>query len=663
MEAKPSSQDSESNPSQPALPQDDSSSRSASAEMQKNERDDQAHQVTSISAGVPPLPVVYDGDGEDEDEAEPPGGADVHESKIYRYSPLPSTGKTIRLLCVKPAKSINDPIICDMLQVQLADDDQQLGHRPEYAALSYTWGDPIFDRHIICDGRNIPVTQHLDAALRRFRATTWWMIWVDAVCIDQSSTPERNQQISIMGHIYTQAKMVFVYLGEAGQWDAVGIKHMISLIKMARIVHGESFEHLSDVDRNRVIRLREPRNAGLPGGPNEFLGRLTEDMKSTAAQAVVARPWFTRVWVIQEVALSSSATVLLGPYQFPFDVFFAYLAAILKLGLSKPKPSMTKEANMDSAFAFITITRLADLKMKRKRFGLVELLGRFRKSRASDPRDKIYSLLGLANDIDQTLTPDYSKSDNDVYLDYAYHLVQTGNAMEMLLHAGIAQDREKTEVASTLPSWVPDWSQQGSDCFAVDSELCQAHGVSQPTVRIEDDRLGLKVKGIVLDSLERFHCGLLDLSDLAAWEQSLREVAHPSQLHSEYGPGSYATVLMTALPWRFPVKDDPQAMGRYDRIFKLPPSHGSYNQEYRSHLITLTKEYKFCVSQDGHIGWVPLCSRAGDIICVFYGGYCPFVIRKIEESYMLVGVAWIEGYMRGEAFDMDGLEVHDFVLR
>ena len=405
MEAKPSFQDSESNPSQPALPQDDSSSRSASAEVQKNERDDQAHQVTSISAGVPPLPMAYDGDGEDEDEAEPPGGADVHESEDYRYSPLPSTGKTIRLLCVKPAKSINDPIICDMLQVQLADDDQQLDRRPEYAALSYTWGDPIFDRHIICGGRNIPVTQHLDAALRRFRATTWWMIWVDAVCIDQSSIPERNHQVSIMRHIYTQAKMVFVYLGEAGQWDAVGITHMISLVKMAGIVHGESFEHFSDVDRNRVIHLREPRNTSLPNETNEFLGRFIEDMKSTAAQAVVARSWFTRVWIIQEVALSSQATVLLGPYQFPFAVFFAYLPAILKLGLPIPKPSMTKEADMDSNFALITIDHLVDLKMKRERFGLVKLLGWFRKSRASDPRDKIYSLLGLANDIDQTLTP------------------------------------------------------------------------------------------------------------------------------------------------------------------------------------------------------------------------------------------------------------------
>ena len=604
-----------------------------------------------------------------EDSNEPRGGADVQESEGYRYSPLPSTGKTIRLLCVRPAEAINDPIICDMIQVQLADDDRQLDRRPEYAALSYTWGDPIFNRHIICGGRNIPVTQHLEAALRRFRATTWWMIWVDAVCIDQSSTPERNQQVSIMRHIYTQAKMVFVYLGEAGQWDRVGINHMISLVTMAGKVHGESFEHLSDEDRNRVSGIRERTNAGFPGGPigsSDGLGTslpLFEDILSTAAQAVTARQWFTRVWIIQEVALSSQATVLLGPHRFPFDLLFAYIPAILELGLPKPKPKMTEEANVDSAFALITIAHLMDLKVKRMSFGLLELIVRFRKSRSSDPRDKIYSLLGLANDIDQTLTPDYSKSVNDVYLDYAYHLVQTGNAMEMLIHAGVAQDRERTEVASSLPSWVPDWSQKGSDCLTVDPELYQAHDVSQPTVRLEDDGFGLKVKGMVLDLLERFHCGGLDVSDLAAWEQSLAEVAHPSQLYSEYGSGSYATVLMTALPWQLPVKDDPQAMGRYDRLSNLAPSHGSYNQEFSSHLVALNKEYKFCVSQDGHIGWVPLCSQAGDIICVFYGGYCPFVLRKIEESYMLVGAAWIEGYMRGEAFDMDGLEVHDFTLR
>ena len=593
-----------------------------------------------------------------------PGGADLRESERYRYSPLPSTDRTIRLLCVHPAKSMDDPIICDMHQAQL-------DCRRPYAALSYTWGDPILNRHIICDGLSLPVTQHLDTALRRFRATTWWMIWVDAVCIDQSNIPERNQQVSMMRDIYTQAKLVFVYLGEAGHWDVEGLFHIKSVLDMRGMVNRGSLDDLSDVNRSRVIRFKECRDAGFPGGATEssdWLGTgrpLSDDMKSMAAQAVFARAWFSRVWIIQEMVLASQATVLLGPHCFPFDVILAYMPAILNLGLPRFTTSRTNEEHNVSCHATMAILNLTDMRLRRKSRRLVELLGRFRMSHSSDPRDKVYALIGLAQEMDQALTIDYSNSVKDVYLDCAYHLVQTGNTMEMLIHASLAQDRFNTAVASTLPSWVPDWSQEGSHIYSAspELELGQAHGVSQQMVRIEDDRLGLNVKGIMLDSLERFHCKDLDDSDLDTWEQGLKEVAHPSRLYAEDDSTSNASVLMMLTPWLFPVKDYSQAMGHHPRISKLQPSHSSSDQKVWSSLRKLTKGFKVCVTQDGHIGWVPLESQAGDILCVFYGGFCPFVIRKTEKDYILVGVAWFKGYMCGEPFDMDGLEVHDFVLR
>lgn len=678
MDIKPSCQDLELTLSQPARPLDDSLSRSTSHGAQKNERE--AGQGASTSAGGPQLPTTCHDNGECEDEAEmldraiamsledvheAPSEAEIYESsRGYRYSPLPSTDRTIRLLCVYPAKSIDDPIICDMHQVQL-------DGRPEYAALSYTWGDTTLNRNIICGGRNLPVTQYLDTALRRFRASTWWMIWVDAVCIDQSNISERNQQVSMMKHIYSQAKMVFVYLGEAGQWDAEGIMHMKSVLEMNEMVKRKSLDGLSDADRSHVIHFRECMDAGFPGGATEssdWLGTgrpLSDDMKLTAAQAIITRAWSTRVWIIQEVAVCSSATVLLGPHRFSLHVILAYMPAMLNLGLPKFKTSRTKEEHYISCTATMATLNLSDLLSMRRSRRLVELLGRFRMSHSSDPRDKVYSLIGLAGKMDQTLTIDYSKSVKDVYLDCAYHLVQTGNVMEMLLHAGIAQDQFPSEIASTLPSWVPDWSEDRYHCHEQNFklELGQAHGVSQQTVRIEDDGLSLNVKGIILDSLERFHCKDLDDSDLDTWEQGLKEVAHPNRLYAKDDSGSIASVLMIFTPWRFPVRDYSQEMERHAGTFMPEPSYSSSNRKVRSSLGNLTKEYKVCVTQDGHIGWVPLRSQAGDIICVFYGGFCPFVIRKTEEDYMLVGVAWFKGYMCGEPFEMDGLEVRDFLLR
>ena len=121
------------------------------------------------------------------------------ESKLenYQYSPLPTTDKTIRLLCIPPADNIADPLVCQMYQVRLID-------KPEYAALSYTWGAPVFDHHVICDGRRLAITVHLDAALRRFRMTTWWMLWVDAICIDQTNIPRAElPDVNHEAHIFS----------------------------------------------------------------------------------------------------------------------------------------------------------------------------------------------------------------------------------------------------------------------------------------------------------------------------------------------------------------------------------------------------------------------------------------------------------------------------
>ena len=183
----------------------------------------------------------------------------------YQYSPLPTTDKTIRLLCVLPADDIADPLVCQIYQVRLID-------KPEYAALSYTWGPPIFDHHVICDGRRLAITAHLDAALRRCRKTTWWMLWVDALCIDQSNIPERNSQVSIMKHIYSQASRTCVYLGEACLQDEDALKVMCALEELAQFSKRYSLAELKNMKsldaitprvRHALIRFIELKNAGL----------------------------------------------------------------------------------------------------------------------------------------------------------------------------------------------------------------------------------------------------------------------------------------------------------------------------------------------------------------------------------------------------------------
>jgi hypothetical protein len=100
--------------------------------------------------------------------------------------------------------------MCDIIHVNLMD-------KPAYEAVSYTWatadGDVSLSKHITCRGKKIAITTNCESVLRSLRLPSRnRKIWVDAICIDQRNTPERNHQVKIMATIYTNASQVLAYL-------------------------------------------------------------------------------------------------------------------------------------------------------------------------------------------------------------------------------------------------------------------------------------------------------------------------------------------------------------------------------------------------------------------------------------------------------------------
>lgn len=309
--------------------------------------------------------------------------------KPYRYEPLPTNEKSIRLLRVHPAHAFTDPLICTLRQYSLK-------QKPLYTALSYSWGDGAFDSYIICDSRELAITSHLDLAIRRFRGTNEQVIWIDAICIDQSNIDERNHQINLMPFIYQQTFHVFVYLGEAtgiegralvrrrsssksrranpDTWKAInlmaqlarlgdmsvrkGKQHDLSNVQFTnrhwerlrertvpwvhrmpesalgitlekwlkdlgtKFVGKVDLTHIRFKDvhteklRRQTIRWMRLRQDGYPGREDCNLNAaglpLPGDVAWGAMRSILSLPWFTRVWVIQEVVSCPEVTVLLG---------------------------------------------------------------------------------------------------------------------------------------------------------------------------------------------------------------------------------------------------------------------------------------------------------------------------------------------------------------
>lgn len=147
--------------------------------------------------------------------------------ETYCYRRL-SGSNYIRVLDLKPALRASSALRGKLIEVHLSDEPQ---NRPKYEALSYVWGSPKGDRPILCESKEIFITENCEAALRQLRHQyRRRLLWIDAICIDQSHVPERNQQVEMMRFIYREADHVRVWLGSPSvDGSSFGLRSRLSL--------------------------------------------------------------------------------------------------------------------------------------------------------------------------------------------------------------------------------------------------------------------------------------------------------------------------------------------------------------------------------------------------------------------------------------------------
>lgn len=123
------------------------------------------------------------------------------------YKSFAVHGAQTRILHVQPADSFDDDIKCDLKVINLDSPNQ------EYAALSYSWGDEPRDHAVDCSGVDVAVTKSCVNALRALRQRHEEYVWIDQLCIDQQSLPERGAQVALMSEIFRHASCTYIFLG------------------------------------------------------------------------------------------------------------------------------------------------------------------------------------------------------------------------------------------------------------------------------------------------------------------------------------------------------------------------------------------------------------------------------------------------------------------
>lgn len=150
----------------------------------------------------------------------------------YQYQPL-ATNRSIRLIRLLPSTIPSSTIECQLYEVSL-------DSKPAYEALSYVWGKSGLRYRIKCGMKEIAITYNCEAALRHLRRKRRVkVLWVDSICIDQSSVQEKNVQVPLMGEIYGSASCVLSWLGQGTDMASVAFKHMARICVASRMRIGE----------------------------------------------------------------------------------------------------------------------------------------------------------------------------------------------------------------------------------------------------------------------------------------------------------------------------------------------------------------------------------------------------------------------------------------
>ena len=301
----------------------------------------------------------------------------------YEYKPLDLESASVRFVSIQQGVP-NDVIYCKVFEGWV--DEEEAGM--PYEALSYTWGDTEPRTEIFVDGGKLSITRNLFEALHQLRYEDQdRVMWIDAICINQKDEKERGHQVKHMSKIYKQAERVLIWLGLAGHLTDHVMDIMNSIQrKTLKLGHNAELDKQPAL-KNDLADLRE----GIDGLHN-----------------LLQRPWFRRIWTLQEVAYAQRAVIWCGKKYISSRTF----AIVPRLVGIAPSPHC-------QAVLEIMPTHVRNTPRWPGKRDLRTLLVRFGESEASDPRDMVYALLNLSSDACEStqLTPDYMKSSSQVIID------------------------------------------------------------------------------------------------------------------------------------------------------------------------------------------------------------------------------------------------------
>jgi hypothetical protein len=526
---------------------------------------------------------------------------------------------------------MSDPIQC-RLQVH----NLQETPDADYWALSYARESTSCPETLLVNDCSFNITYNLSSALRHIRDRKKRVtIWADAVCINQTDYQERSHQIRQMSSIYRAAARVIIWLGDSNEATDAAMDYL------RHDIRGGEWSHNVNV------------------------------------MELFCRPWWTRIWVIQEAASARhDPTIRCGNREIPWSSlrflqskvpFSGWMQFVMQIR-SKEASGSNELSGMIHAvprremfFGVVDRLRNGHFLSWRDAFALGYIM------KSTDPRDLTYALIGLFDKQGVLpLLPDYHKDPHTVSCEAAAASLRLPEGLDNLaLTASIT--------GKSLPTWVPDMADGEPGIFLLTgTDLYAAAGKTDARLSWSNDYKVLHASGITCDAVDKvvysrkkpekayrrakdlaYKSGKCQNLEVSVTKDRFWRTLIANQGRSTYGEPS-ADLGCPADEW---LGDRYMAWQEEVQVPKEEVGEGEsfeWRMEYikpycaSMHAVNQSEKWSFFTTESGRFGLGQQGVMPGDLVCILHGGRVTYILRKEQDHYILVGCAYVHGIMYGE---------------
>jgi hypothetical protein len=592
----------------------------------------------------------------------------------YLYVPLPKG--YIRLLTIKSSKK-------KASTYHLATYKQSCA--PKYDAVSYCWGEDLTSTVINCDGSDLCIRKSLSVALSYLaeRPKSGRPLWIDAICLNQEDNEEKAIHVPLMHEIYKNATTTVVWLGEPDENTDMALEFIAEVIL-----------HLK--------HKRDPKD----------IDEIKHEREWKAIREYLHRPWFSRLWALQEVLLSEAIEILCSGKKtrvLTWQTLEKFLDFMRTADLAWCMIDFSS-VNLKRLLGLVYVKNTRPYLEKNGKLSFLVLLDLMENRSCHEPVDKIWALLGLLPyplvvEIQAKNVIDYSDSGKRDYWKsylafmkvlYAWDVFEFDRTM----HWTMQYPRH-----ALLPSWCPD--------FNMNEVSLNSMGVSKnfragftnreeadvPTFTAQLDLVSnaLSMDGFCVDEVKCVTCvcpetvwGLSPESRLQYEEQWAAEFFEECEQLVQKCLGKSQEVIEAL--GEVLLASDQKRDGAYSGNFancylcllengrsylttytSCPHEQRGMHQDYLVGAALTCAGHKLFATSNGRIGLGPATLEVGDKICVFAGREMLYALREgtedenlkrgqkfqgeqggcTQETFSLIGEAYVRGLMYGEAFTAD----------